>query len=160
MNYSVKDIANMTGTPVRRTFNKESYEENDKVGKDTVIRFFASKGIKAYENPDRYGIDLFIDGVSSTGRVFKHFPVEVERRLAWKKKEFPFTTVFIPERKRKFFFKNCFYAVVNNDCNKVMFCSSLTIMKSKLMEVPNQSCAEGECFFIVPLSSFSIYEIN
>ena len=129
---------------INKEFNKESHAANDKPAKDLVIRFLQSKGIDATENPDKYGIDIIAPRY------------EVERREIWID-NFPFKTVHIPARKKKFLNYSIVYAVVNRDFNKIMFCTSEIIKQSNLIEVPNKSVPKDEYFYDVPIEQWHIY---
>ena len=132
---------------IYKQFNKESHAANDKPAKDLVIRFLQSKGIDATENPDKYGIDIIAPRY------------EVERREIWID-NFPFKTVHIPARKKKFLNYSIVYAVVNRDFNKIMFCASEIIKQSNLIEVPNKSVPKDEYFYDVPLEEWYVYNIG
>ena len=129
---------------IYKSFNKKSHASNDKPAKDLVIKFLKSKGLDATENPDKYGIDIIVPRY------------EVERREIWID-DFPFATVHIPARKKKFLKYSIVYAIVNRDFNKIMFCTSEVIKQCNLIEVPNKSVPEGECFYDVPIEQWHIY---
>ena len=130
-----------------KQFSKENHAANDKPSKDLVINFLKSKGIDATENPDKYGIDIIVPRY------------EVERREIWIDK-FPFKTVHIPARKKKFLNYSIVYAIVNKDFNRIMFCTSEVIKQSNLIEVPNKSVPEGEYFYDVPVEEWYVYDIG
>jgi len=52
------------------------------------------------------------------------------------------------------------YAVVNKGCDKVMMCSSETILLYPQREVKNTAVASGEYFYDVPLGEWTIYDIE
>ena len=147
-----------TGTS--KKFDQKIHDENDRRGKEAVIQFLTNQGLRAWENPDRYGIDLFVEGTSRKGITFNRLPIEVERRPRWERGNFPNKNYNIPHRKKKFFKSKCLYAVVNRDCNKVMFCSSRHIIESALVEIPNRFCLKGEYFYKVPIRRFKTYDIE
>ena len=132
---------------IYKQFNRESHAVNDKPAKDLVINFLKSKGVDAVENPDKYGIDIIVPRY------------EVERREIWID-NFPFKTVHIPARKKKFLNYSIVYAVVNRDFNKIMFCTSEIIKQSNLIEVPNKSVPKDEYFYDVPLEEWYVYNIG
>ena len=61
--------------------------------------------MKAIVNPDTYGIDLIVDNT---------FYCEVEVKHNWKGKDFPFSTLQLSDRKRKF-------AILDNNNEPVIF---------------------------------------
>ena len=134
----------------RKPFNVDTHAAHDASGKQTVLRFLRQLGIDAEENPDKYGVDLLGKNIDHTW--------EVEKRPVWVD-EWPYLTVHIPTRKKKFFQLSMIYAVVNRDLNKVMFCSSVVINKYKQEEVPNKEVESGEYFYDVPLSVWQVYDM-
>ena len=130
-----------------KQFSKENHAANDKPAIDIVINFLKSKGVDATENPDKYGIDIIVPRY------------EVERREIWIN-DFPFKTVHIPARKKKFLNYSIVYAIVNRDFNRIMFCTSEVIKQSNLIEVPNKSVPEGEYFYDVPVEEWYVYDIG
>ena len=145
--------------PIHKPFDVDNYNANDASGKEAVIRFLQTQGLSAEENPDKYGIDLIANGTTYNGQVFDNVPVEVERRIIWNK-NFPFSTVHVPERKTKFLKHYMLYAVVNLNYDKVMFCTSNIIKQYEPIEVPNKSIANDEYFYNVPLNLWKTYDIN
>ena len=136
---------------VRKPFNKATHASNDAIGKQTVLKLLKSMNVGAEENSNPYGVDIvLIDGLGT---------YEVERRPIWTE-VWPFATVHIPERKTKFLIPDMTYAVVNKDCDKVMLCSSETILKYDQLEVPNRAVASGEYFYDVPLSEWKVYDVG
>ena len=131
---------------IYKEFSKDSYTVNDKPAKDLVINFLKSMGIDAIENPDKYGIDIIVPRY------------EVERREIWIDK-FPFKTVHIPARKKKFLKYSIVYAIVNRDFNKIVFCKSGVIKQYNSIEVPNKSVPEGEYFYDVPIKEWHTYDL-
>ena len=144
---------------IRKPFSQQLHEENDPKARQAVIQFVTQQGLSAKENPNIYGIDLSISGIAASGYVYDDMPVEVERRECWKNNSFPFPTVHIPARKKKFFKTNILYAIVNKTYNKFMFCCSDHIINHELREVSNKYIAEGEYFYDVPLKEWGkVYE--
>jgi len=136
---------------VRKPFNKAAHASNDSIGKQTVLKLLKSMDVEAEENSNPYGVDIILKEGYGT--------YEVERRPIWDE-TWPFPTVHIPERKTKFLIPDMTYAVVNRDGNKVMLCSSETILKYEQLEVPNKEVVVGEYFYDVPLSEWKVYDVG
>tara|TARA_R110002020_G_scaffold38183_8_gene115083 strand:- start:177 stop:596 length:420 start_codon:yes stop_codon:yes gene_type:complete len=136
---------------VRKPFDQETHGANDAIGKKAVLQFLKQMNVNAEENPDQYGVDIIVKDRERT--------YEVERRPMWRL-VWPFDTVHIPERKTKFLKPDMVYAVVNVDCDKIMLCSSETILKYPQVEVPNKSIVAEEYFYDVPLNEWSTFDVK
>jgi|TARA_R100000482_G_C5079847_1_gene125498 hypothetical protein len=138
----------MSTTYERKPFSEGNHASNDPVGKDIVLEFLRSKGIKAIENPDDYGVDIMA-------------PIyEVERRTIYQA-NWPYKTVHVPERKTKFLVHDIYYVVVvhhatNKPSNSLMICRSNIIRKCNIEVVPNNSVPDGEGFYDVPMGFWKI----
>lgn len=132
-------------SPVRKPFSKGNHAANDPIGKKIVLNYLQDHGVKAIENPDKYGVDLMAPRY------------EVERRTIHSK-QWPYDTVHVPERKTKFLNNDIYYVVVvhhelaSKEWDTFMVCDSKTIRKCNLVEVPNNSVPEGEYFYDVPIN--------
>ena len=131
-----------------KKFDKKLFEENDKKGKDFVIKILK----KMYPNHniiegDKFGVDLkVIDPKYNT--IF--ITAEVEVRHNWKDNgPFPFQTINIPERKTKFFNGLCKYFSVNKNINQCMMIEDKDILNSPLEENPNKYVTSNEKFYKV-----------
>ena len=140
----------------RKPFNVGNHAANDAAGKDVVLSFLRDHGVKAIENPDKYGVDIMAPRY------------EVERRTVHSG-NWPYDTVHVPERKTKFLTKDIYYVVVVHHViefprvktwDTLMVCDSPTIMKCSLIEVPNNSMPEEEYFYDVPINFWSILDPN
>ena len=135
-----------------KPFSKGNHAANDNPGKRVVIKYLGAKGIDAVENPNRYGIDILAAWY------------EVERRTILTNK-WPYPTVHIPYRKKKFFKNKCIYAVnvhhkfFDYSYDGLMFCGSDVVVEYPVIEVPNKSVEKDEYFYDVPLHEFT-KEIN
>jgi hypothetical protein len=129
--------------------------ENDPESRKVANNFFHNKNINTYDNPNIYGVDLLVSGSSQS--------IELEHRIIWDGKKFPFTTVHVPERKKKFVIdQDASYAVFNNDFTYIMVCSNTNIKKYKdsLKEVPNTAVAKGEKFYDIPAKLFNTFSVS
>jgi hypothetical protein len=134
-----------------KKFDKKLHEENDKKGKEFAVKIIQ----KIYPNYNivegsKFGVDLkVVDPKDCT----VHREIEIEVRSNWSGDlDFPFDTVNIPERKRKFFNGLCTYVSINKNLNRCLLIKDEDILKSPLVENSNKYVASGERFFKVPIS--------
>lgn len=136
-----------------KPFDSTLYADNDGA-KHLIIDLLNSNGWNAQVNPDQYGIDL----LATKGP--KTIALEVEVKHHWKGQQFPFATVQIPARKQKFAqLAESWFVVVNADRTFALMASGQSLLTSKLVIVPNKYVAEGEHFFQVPLSDFTLVKL-
>ena len=76
---------------MKKPFSSKLYNANDNA-KIIIKKWLESKGIKAWINPDDYGIDILTD----------NYQFEVEVKHNWLGDKFPFGSVHFPQRKIKF----------------------------------------------------------
>lgn len=142
---------------VRKPFSKGLHAKNDPKSRTLVKTFFAERGIKLVDHPNKYDIDL----VSEDGTI----RVEVEHRLNWDEPIFPYEEINVPERKAKFFEAgNTHYVILSRDYKFLGFISALAIQKfikpEYLKESRNRFVFECEYFYKVPKLEFEWYEIG
>ena len=100
---------------------------NDSASKKAIIDALRGKGYFAEDNTvdNQYAVDLVI-GVYA----------DLEHREVWEGTEFPFNTIHIPYRKKKFIegvkFK---YIVLNKDYSYCLICEGEDILKAPVAEV-------------------------
>jgi len=104
------------------------------------------RGYEIWENPNPYGQDLIAEG--SKGK----FYVECEVKTVWKGEDFPFDSVQLPERKKKFFDKPTLFFVWNNELSTALLFKSNDIKDLTPVEVRNKYVASGEMFYQIPLT--------
>lgn len=132
-----------------KKFDRSLYQENDKKGKEFAIKILNKlyPEHKIVEGT-QFGVDLKV--YDKEDNLVKN--VEVEVRISWKSDfKFPFDTVNIPERKRKFFDGNCLYISINKNCNRCLVIEDKTILDSPVVENPNRYVSSNEYFFQVPV---------
>ena len=76
-----------------KPFDKALHDKFDALAKRKAMRWFARHGVHAFENPDRYGVDLIVPNFGYC---------EVEVKTGWKHGQFPFPSLHLPYRKLKF----------------------------------------------------------
>ena len=79
-----------------KPFSQELHDDNDPQARRKVQDFFLhQQGIEMVENPDKYDIDLL---QKDNGDILAGY--EVERRHNWFARDFPFTTLHVPARRK------------------------------------------------------------
>lgn len=143
----------------KKIFEQSLHDENDAPAREAVKRLYANIGYKLIDNPDKYGIDLIDrEGILS---------VEVERRLVWNTKEFPFSEVNFLQRKEKFFniskSKITEYAIVSADFKRAGIIDKQTLMAfidlTSPEESPNKYVNDSEYFYKIPKAKFAWLDI-
>lgn len=127
-----------------RLFRKGLHDVEDTRGKLALIKYFRNLGYEVEQNPfGRYGVDLrvVIDG--------KDYFFDAEVRSEWKWDRFPFETIHIVERKRKFNTKNTYFASIRNDL-RVCYFIPASLLKTKYLE--SVETRDGvENFYSIPV---------
>ena len=139
-----------------KKFNKKLWRENDKKGKEfatSILKKIYGNNIKIVEGVE-YGVDLKLfedDTLIKTA--------EVEVRHSWSNdSKFPFNTVNIPYRKKKFFTNNiCEYISINRLFTRCLLIKEKDISSSPIEENKNKYVKSGEKFFKVDISKCKEY---
>ena len=91
-----------------KPFDQALYDADDNA-KDLVITWLTQHGWNMHINDDLYGIDLI--GQDPLGR---DVAIEVEVKHHWTTQSFPFNTVHISARKRKFIKPGAYLVMLNH----------------------------------------------
>lgn len=131
---------------VLKAFEEEQHALYDHAAKALGIKFWNKLGYSCTENPDEFGIDLIVEGHG------RKFFCEVEIRLAWHGQDFPYETLELPLRKKKFAKGNCMFLVINNAQSHALSVPAKHVRASPIIEKPNKKVTSGtEQFFSIPL---------
>ena len=130
-----------------KEYEPEQHALYDDAAKRLGIQFWEKIGYSCHENPDPYGIDLIVEGKD------RSFYCEVEIRLAWKGPSFPFPTLMLPLRKKKFARDRCMFMVINRGQTHAMMVHAKDVLASPTVENANERVSEGERFFDIPLEA-------
>lgn len=130
---------------VRKKFDRKLYEQYDQLARDATTKVLKSQGYSVTEHPDRYAQDLIAEQGDD------HFFVECEVKLVWETKEFPYDTVQLPERKKKFFDYPTQFYIWNKPLEHAMTFWSHDVQTLEPVEVPNKYVYAGEYFFQIPM---------
>jgi len=127
-----------------KKFDPELHEKADEPAK-TVTKYYCGRfGYDAEDNPNIYGVDLIVPDVCY---------IEVERRFMWKGDKFPFASLHIPHRKRKFFNQDMPVLVFtwNYPLTKFIRLHEDVIKSSRVIEKSTEAMPEGEHFYEVDI---------
>ncbi len=130
-----------------KAFNVSLFNEYDVSGRHVVIKFLSQWWkCQIEENPDEFGVDLLIKRDNTIVGY-----VEVEVRPIWNQNNFPFTTINIPYRKKKFFTLDLptYYCILNKSLDKYLFITSDEIVNSPVTENKNKYVSTDEYFYNV-----------
>jgi len=134
-----------------KTFSKALYNAHDHAGKQFVAKVLRKKYGEDLEikGDPGYGVDLTIYKKGE-----KIGTAEVEVRNNWRDHDvFPFDTVNIPYRKKKFFTEgSCVYYSVNKLLTRCLIIPEKIILESPVEENRNKYVYRGEKFFKIPVA--------
>ena len=127
-------------------FRQDNFDENDERAR-TKAKELLSKRYTVIDNPDPYDIDLIC---YKDNKIICY--VEVEVKNLWQGQEFPWNEVNVPRRKSKYFikYKNSYYIMFNTDLTSCLIADRVTMLQSRIVEIPNKRNPEGEYFLKVP----------
>jgi hypothetical protein len=138
-----------------KLFDQKLFDENDSIAKTAVSKYLKDNFDVCVFWGYEYFIDLLV--VSSIKSIAL---IEVERRSNWVDK-FPFDTVHVPLRKKKYFVDTLYPTYlfsVRFDCKEALFCDGETIINSPVVMKPNKY-SSGEPFFAVPLEHWTLIKL-
>lgn len=138
-------------------FNKEAFDAVDELSRNASKKYISSKGYCVKDNPDVYGVDLIVY-LNPTKKIY----VECERRNIWSNGKFPYDTIHIPYRKKKFVELDypCIYHAWDSNYEYAVSIHSNVIKDSPVVEVPNRAIAAGEYFYDIPMNKTKIIKLN
>jgi len=140
-----------------KVYDKSLDDEYGKPAEKVVVDFLkSSPGIRdivlyPFGTKD---VDLLVHyGVRSS------FTADVERRANWKSGPFPFRTVNVPFRKKKFIDRAglFYYFVVRDDLKFLLILDGKVIEGAPVIKSENRYTEEPDEFYSVPLSEISRY---
>jgi len=109
----------------------------------------------AADHTDTYGPDLICEDDWGVRKF-----IECEVKNNWSGPQFPFDSVQVPERKRKFCrIPNLYFMMFNKEMDHFIWMKGADILTSPLVEVKNKFTPSGELFFQVPLIHTKIIRI-
>ena len=126
-------------------FDEASFARSDAAARDATTKLLNGYGYEVHPHPNKYAQDL----VATKGD--KTFLVECEHKSLWRNINFPFNSVQLPERKKKFFKERTLFCMWNKDFTSAMLFWSDKISHLEPVEVPNRRIRNGEYFFQIPM---------
>ena len=108
--------------PIKRPFHKSLHEKHDAPAKEAMIEYLKKiKKVEAWENPNRYGIDVLTD----------KYLYEVEVKASWKTDDYKYKDLHIPYRKLKWCNDpNVRFVVMNGPMTVGAFVKAIDVLKS------------------------------
>lgn len=130
-------------------FNQRIYDGSDSQAKNAFRKYLSKRKAVIEEEPHgKYGVDLFVT-YKNGRKVF----IEVEIRYIWLEGKFPYDTIHVPARKKKF----CnleyptYFISFRKDLKAMIVIPSGNMKEKYLKEVPNRRVKEGEYFYDIPI---------
>jgi hypothetical protein len=133
------------GAKVLKAFEEDQWEIFDGPAKALGIKFWDAMDCGCIENEDPFGIDLIVE------RNGKTFGCEVEIRQKWHGTDFPFDSLYLPLRKKKFAKDKSVLMVINNSQTHATYVRAEDVLNSPVVENKNERVPSGEKFYCVPL---------
>ena len=127
-----------------KDFDQALYDADDNA-KDLVVTWLHRHGWNMNTNPDLYGIDLL--GTDPVGRTVA---VEVEVKHHWTTPTFPFKTVHISARKRKFIEPGAYLVMLNHTRTYALTFDFKDLSNAKLIRKDTIYTTQ-ELFFELPV---------
>lgn len=131
-----------------KPFSQQLYDDNDGA-KLLVIEWLKGRGVDAWVNPDQYGIDVQTDSME----------YEVEVKHNWKGFKFPYETVHIPVRKKKFLKDNMSFAMLNHQLSHVMMIPGTKVLQAPEV-IKSTIYTVNEKFFEVFVKECEIFKLK
>jgi hypothetical protein len=140
----------------RKAFDQVLHDENDAIAKEAVRSFLEAVWGYPVTEGGQYDVDLLIYEEDTICGY-----VEVERRHNWDKQHFPFDTLNIPERKRKFFTLDqpSLLFAVSKDCKWAVFVPGEIVLQCPVKMLDNKFCFQ-EPFFVVPIEYCMLVDLE
>ena len=144
----------MRSTTPSKPFSPELHAENDGPAKDAVMAYIKRAWKLDPREGGKYDVDI---DVYERGALIAH--VEVEKRSHWVG-HFPFPTVNIPIRKRKFFLLDLptLLFSVKTDLTQALYTKGDIILDSQVINNPNKYLKD-EQFFSVPIRYWKLVNL-
>jgi len=132
-----------------KKFDLDMFDLTDNPAREATKEYISRKGYTAVDNPDKYCADLIVEGLCY---------IECECKLVWTGPEFPWPSVHLPQRKKKFAKLSMpvqFY-IWNKEYSHAIRICGWQLHDDKLIEVPNRMIADGEYFYDIPINETHI----
>ena len=117
---------NLTFQSDPRQFNQQSYDENDKIAKDLIIKFLSSKGHIIQQSEETYGTDI----ITNKGK----YEVEMSSKDFTTRESFPYEKVNFLGRKQKYG-KDYHYIIISKNQEYALVAAAKDIFKEENKKV-------------------------
>lgn len=128
-----------------KPFSVDLYNKNDNA-KELIIKLLQDKGLKAWINPDKYGIDVI---AQRDNNPYIYYEVEVKHN--WTGAVFPFQTIHIPARKLKFANYRCRFVILNAERTHMIVVPASKLLESAII-TKSTIYTQGEQFVEVSIN--------
>lgn len=93
-------------------------------GTEDIKALVNQKFIDFLDNKGTYSLEYKDYNLLKKSNIYLQYNIEVEQRPDFKNDKFPYDTISIPYRKRKYKKNNTIFCVVNNDCTYLYYIHS------------------------------------
>ena len=141
-----------------KAFDKKLHAAHDPQSREVVKKYYLdTHNITLIDGKTRYSVDLITEDEKTQ--------VEVEHRIVWKGDDFPYDTINIAERKRKFFIDGKVdYIILSDDYTRLGIIKADKIQKymvdEHLKESRNRFVLKGEFFYKIPITEFEFFDVK
>ena len=132
-----------------KPFSQKLYDDNDDAKMLFITWLWNSEGIEAWVNPDQYGIDV--------QTAYMEYEVEVKHN--WRGPRFPYETVHIPVRKKKFLKETMSFAMFNHQRSHVMLIPGTVVLQAPEV-VKSTIYTADEKFFEILVKDCKIFVLE
>lgn len=138
-----------------KPFDPASYNKYDKPAKKVFMAYLKDNGYtEVIENPNKYGIDILATYID--GSLHKY---DVEVKTGWKVKYFNWSTLHIPERKRKFAEPiNQFFVVINEQYQYAYVATGAKYLEADSITIDTVNKSEDH-FVDIPVKECTLVEL-
>lgn len=131
---------------MKKDFDQNLFDWHDEPARKATKRWLRGQGWETADHPDPYAHDLI--AIKNDSLIL----VECEVKTVWEGMEFPFDTVQLPERKRKFLHPRAVFFIWNKSLDNAVYFWARDIEHLTPVHVPNKYIKEGEYFYQIPLN--------
>ena len=149
----------MKNKSIRKPFDKQMLDSHDPIAREAIRDYIGRSNLFVRDNPDIYGPDLI---------VYKGFKplsfAEVEVKLVWKPEQhsFPWDTIQLPERKKKFLNLGLpiEFFILRADLERAVLIPDYVVANSPVEEVKNKYVKVGELFCRIDIQECQVIDIT
>lgn len=143
--------------PGHKPFSEELHTSFDIPGREAVVRYLRRQGWVVFEDPyGQYSVDL-VAYKRGIGRYF----IDVEVRPGWEHGKFPFDTIHLPERKKKFLdCPDVVFWSLRKDLKKALIIPGEVVSQYKLVHQGNKYIKSGEYFYDIPVGELKYQSLS